>query len=180
MVHPSCHGLVKRCGDSKVRVLYPGIPFETLDGKEATNLCAVRAALANFPCPKCLVPQDLLHVLDQQFTPRTTESMRAVYQAALHAPNKTASETILRDHGLHATEVCLLLYRLPNCLPFSQNFFWSVANSDPYKAWAYDTLHVDDCGKWGKHLWPLVLSVLDELSLKGALSKKWEALFTKF
>jgi hypothetical protein len=34
-------------------------------------------------------------------------------------------------------------------------------------------LHSDDLGKWGKHLWPLVLNVLEEIpGAKGALAKK--------
>ncbi|KAJ7079647.1 hypothetical protein C8R43DRAFT_910083, partial [Mycena crocata] len=37
-----------------------------------------------------------------------------------------------------------------------QNAFWSLEGSDPYDAISYDTLHSDDTGKWGKHLWPLL------------------------
>ncbi|KAF8575048.1 hypothetical protein K439DRAFT_1623878 [Ramaria rubella] len=52
-----------------------------------------------------------------------------------------------------------------------QNAFWFIANSDPYLANSYDLLHADDIGKWGKHLWPLLLEVLGNLKKKGDLSK---------
>lgn len=37
-----------------------------------------------------------------------------------------------------------------------------MANSDPYLAVSYDLLHKDDSGKWGKHLWKLLLDVIKE------------------
>ena len=40
-------------------------------------------------------------------------------------------------------------------------------------AYCYDVLHSDDLGKWGKHLWPLILDVLEEIpGARGALAKK--------
>jgi len=54
-----------------------------------------------------------------------------------------------------------------------QHFLWRYRFSDPYAAYCYDVLHSDDLGKWGKHLWPLTLDVLDSISgAKSALSKK--------
>ncbi|KIJ34500.1 hypothetical protein M422DRAFT_263469 [Sphaerobolus stellatus SS14] len=52
--------------------------------------------------------------------------------------------SILRDIGLH----------------FVENAFWKIHNSDPSAAYSYDVLHTFDLGEWGKHMWPLVLSVL--------------------
>lgn len=54
-----------------------------------------------------------------------------------------------------------------------QNFFWHLRNSCPYRAYGYDTLHADDGGKWGKHIWPLVLDVLGQLGMKGTLTMKY-------
>lgn len=34
-----------------------------------------------------------------------------------------------------------------------QNAFWSIANSDPYEAIAFDRLHANHSGLFGKHLW---------------------------
>ncbi|KAJ7766860.1 hypothetical protein B0H16DRAFT_1661404 [Mycena metata] len=50
------------------------------------------------------------------------------------------------------------------------NFFWLLPNSDPYSANLYDLLHSDESGKWGKHLWPLLLDVLKENGFKGRLT----------
>ncbi|KAJ7887705.1 hypothetical protein B0H13DRAFT_2235087 [Mycena leptocephala] len=138
---PSRNGETVKCGDGIDRVLFPGIPYHSLDGEEACTLCACRAAMANFPCPRCLVPQAELHSLLKEFTLRTTATMRRVYEDALAARNKTEQESLLQFFGLHLTE----------------NFFWSLSNSDPYRSYTYDVLHGDDLGKWGKHLYLLLL-----------------------
>jgi hypothetical protein len=54
----------------------------------------------------------MLHVLlaHQAFEQRTSQSMQNVYQQALHAPTKVASEKIFQTHGLHLSEVCLLRF----------------------------------------------------------------------
>ncbi|KAJ7655900.1 hypothetical protein B0H17DRAFT_1146354 [Mycena rosella] len=56
--------------------------------------------------------------------------------------------------GLHATE----------------NFFWSLPNSDLYSANSYDLLYSDESGKWGKHLCLLLLEVLKANEYKGWLT----------
>lgn len=101
----SHHGETIHCGDGITRVLYPGFLIESLDGEEAAMFCCCRAALANFPCPKCLVPKDQLHHIDRKFKPRTTKSMQQVYQLATDAPSKTQKEFILQNYGLHYTKV---------------------------------------------------------------------------
>jgi len=97
------------------------------------------------------------------------------YKKALAAPTKTAAEAILKDHGLHKIIVCFSIMLSINKfhLNLSKNAFWSIANSDPYRAVSYDTLHSDDIGKWGKHLWPLLLDVLGNLRKKGVYSNKY-------
>lgn len=94
------------CGDSVTRVLYTGIPITSIDGEEACSVSACRAALANFPCPRCLVHKDDLHKITKSFTLRTTETMKQVYDNALSATTNTAREKILQGAGLHLTEVC--------------------------------------------------------------------------
>lgn len=98
------------CGDKVKRVIYPGIPIQALDGEEATWASACQAALANYPCPRCLVQHSDLDKIDKSFTPRTTETMCQVYEDSLVATSKTASENILKAYGLHRTEVRCLLY----------------------------------------------------------------------
>ncbi|KII93190.1 hypothetical protein PLICRDRAFT_121618 [Plicaturopsis crispa FD-325 SS-3] len=156
----SHHGETVRCGDKIPRILHPGIHIESLDGEEASTFCCVRAALANHPCPKCLVHKSKLHELTTTFEPRTTESMRAVFRRAALAGSKAKTENILKDHGLNNVE----------------HFLWKFRFSDPYAAYCYDTLHSDDIGKWGKHLWPLVLGVLTERGCLGRLAKNFKAI----
>lgn len=98
------------CGDLIHRILFPGILIKAIDGKEACSSCAIRNAHANYPCPKCLVHRSQLDQLDQVSPIRTTESMRAIYNEYLAAPNKTAAEAILVKSGLHATKVCHLAW----------------------------------------------------------------------
>jgi hypothetical protein len=49
---------------------------------------------------------------------------------------------------------------------------WDFRFSDPYKAISYDTLHSDDLGKWGKHLWDFLLTVLEDADAKGKVTKR--------
>ncbi|KAJ7347355.1 hypothetical protein DFH08DRAFT_914503 [Mycena albidolilacea] len=154
LLGPAKHGEALSCGDNIQRVCYPGIPVTSIDGEEACSVSACRAALANFPCPRCLVHQNDLAKICKTFPLRTTETIRNVYADAMTAPTKTESERILQSPGLHATE----------------NFFWSLPNSDPYSANSYDLLHSDESGKWGKHLWSLPNDVLKDSGYKGRLT----------
>ncbi|KAL1739937.1 hypothetical protein HDZ31DRAFT_68438 [Schizophyllum fasciatum] len=82
--------------------------------------------------------------------------MREIYQRVLelifascrqrshNAPTATARAEILKNYGLHNVK----------------HFAWDMAHSDPYRALTYDTLHSDDLGKWGAHLWELLLEVI--------------------
>ncbi|KAJ7220258.1 hypothetical protein GGX14DRAFT_515671 [Mycena pura] len=167
-----------RCGDETPRVLFPCIPITSLDGKEADAITGTRAALAHFPCGGCLVRSDQLTQITmggQVFELRTTESMRAVYEAAQSMQRKSAAEAHLQAHGLHAVE----------------NALWDIANSDPYASVSYDLLHSDDLGKFGKKLWPAVQKALNDVGNKGLLTrnmaqvprwpglKHWENVTTK-
>jgi hypothetical protein len=168
-------GDAQTCGDNKVRVAHPGVPFDSVDGEEGCALTTTRAALANYPCPKCLVHHDELHNIDGCFKARTAESMKRVYDNAINAVNKTEAERILQDYGIHKTEVLIDFKSVGRIFTKSrlQNFFWSMAHSDPYRAFCYDKLHSDDGGKWGKHGWPLILKVLGTLRNKGSLTQKY-------
>ncbi|KAH9970785.1 hypothetical protein BGW80DRAFT_1438007 [Lactifluus volemus] len=142
------------CNDGVIRILYPGVLIESQDGEEASYFCACRAATANYPCPKCLVHKSELHCITKSFEPRTSESMRSVLERASQATSKAAKEKILQDHGLHDIN----------------HFLWDFQFSDPYRASSYDTLHSDDLGKWGKHMWPLVFDVLEDRKSLGRLT----------
>ncbi|KAJ7125530.1 hypothetical protein C8R43DRAFT_1146762, partial [Mycena crocata] len=146
------------CGDSIRRVLFPRLPILSLDGEEACTCTATRGSLADFPCPRCLARHDQLHNFSStrlEFPLRTTATMKQVYTQARNERFKGDAEDLLQRHGLHLTE----------------NAFWSLCGSDPYEAVSYDTLHADDSGKWGKHLWPLLQEVLSRSGLKGMITE---------
>ena len=171
---PARTGIALFCADHIARILYPGIPIEALDGEEACAACACRAALANYPCPRCLVHHNQLAEIDKKFPPQTTQTMQQVYLNSQAAATKTAAEDILRNHGLHATEVYQKFHlSVMHLLTVKfQNAFWELHNSDPYKASSYDSLHSADAGKWGKHLWPLDLDVLGQQGMRATLAIK--------
>ncbi|KAJ6451401.1 hypothetical protein C8R45DRAFT_1124863 [Mycena sanguinolenta] len=145
-----------RCPDGVVRIFHPGIMIDSLDGKEAAYFCACRAAKANFPCPKCLVHKSCLHNITGTFKLRTTPTMKAVVVKAMKCKTKTKKADILKGYGLHGVT----------------HFLWNFRFSDPYAAYSYDTLHSDDLGKWGHHLWPLLLEELENIKQKGAFAEK--------
>ncbi|KAJ7639763.1 hypothetical protein DFH06DRAFT_1271790 [Mycena polygramma] len=145
------------CADSIERVLFPCIPILSLDGEEACTCAATRGALADFPCPRCLVRHDQLHNFfsaNLEFPLQTTQTMKDVYEKAKFERFKTVAESMLQQYGLHLTE----------------NAFWALRGTDAYKAISYDLLHSDDSGKWGKHIWPLLLDALADLGLKGMVT----------
>ncbi|KAJ3488350.1 hypothetical protein NLJ89_g11626 [Agrocybe chaxingu] len=152
----SKHGEAQHCADSVIRILFPGILIESQDAEEASYFCACRAASAQHPCPKCLVPHAELHKTRKSFPGRTSESTRVIIRRSARATSKAAKERILQCYGLHEIK----------------HFLWGFRFSDPYKAVSYDTLHSDDIGKWGKHLWPLLLAVLEKHHVKGHLTER--------
>ncbi|KAF7349530.1 hypothetical protein MSAN_01743400 [Mycena sanguinolenta] len=155
--HHASGGRCVPCADGMQRVLFPRLPVLSLDGEEACTCAATRGALADFPCPRCLARRDQLHYFfsnNLEFPLRTTATMKAVYEQAKSERFKGDAEDLLQRHGLHLTE----------------NAFWSLCGSDPYEAISYDTLHADDAGKWGKHLWPLLQEVLAGSGHKGMIT----------
>ncbi|KAK6974255.1 hypothetical protein R3P38DRAFT_2812170 [Favolaschia claudopus] len=129
--------------------------LNSLDGKEAAYFAACRAALANYPCPKCLVSKVDLHRITGGFRLRTSKTMKAVVVKAFSSRTKKEKEDLLKSYGLHGI----------------MHFLWEYRFSDPYLAYLYDTLHSDNLGGWGHHLWPLLLEVLESLKQKGPLAE---------
>ncbi|KAK7013509.1 hypothetical protein R3P38DRAFT_2546174, partial [Favolaschia claudopus] len=64
---PARSGQGIRCPDNLVRVFHPSVFIGSLDGKEAAYFAACRAALANYPCPKCLISKVDLHRITGDF-----------------------------------------------------------------------------------------------------------------
>jgi hypothetical protein len=105
---PSKYGEAVKCGDSIVRVLFPGFIIHAVDGEEAYSTCSCRGVKANHPCPSCLVAKNQLHLLSEKFTSRTQDTMKTIYEQATKASTNRAREQILRDAGLHLVKVCTI------------------------------------------------------------------------
>ncbi|KAF8583578.1 hypothetical protein K439DRAFT_1348293, partial [Ramaria rubella] len=146
---PSKRGETVKCADEIACVFFPGIPIQSLDGEEAVASCATRGASADHPCPCCLVHHDDFHKCTLQGVLCTVKVMHDVYKQA----KKTCTKLKWREYAATWFASCRGLF---------QNAFWFIANSDPHLANSYDLLHADDIGKWGKHLWPLLLEVLEK------------------
>ena len=128
-----------------------------------------KLSLPKMPCPQ---KSPAWHI--GTFEPRTSESMRTVIQNASWAETKTDKEKILQAFGLHDIQVHSnhwVGFAFKNV--YSQHSFWEFWCSNPYAASCYDTLHLDDLGKGGKHMRELLLFVLGDLGKKGELTWKW-------
>ncbi|KAG1841456.1 hypothetical protein C8R48DRAFT_751177 [Suillus tomentosus] len=121
------------------RILVVGIVVRKIssgfDSEESWALTSTRAGLADYPCPN-------------MFEPQTIEGMMQGYHNPIECQTKSGLERILQQNRLHRTF----------------DFFWSLPHLDPYLASSYNKLHADDLGKFGKHLWWLLLSILEDLN----------------
>ncbi|KAJ7146207.1 hypothetical protein C8R44DRAFT_897736 [Mycena epipterygia] len=134
----SVYGDTFRFGDGMRRTGYPGILIESMDFQELAAWLAIRSAAANFPCPKCLVPKLQLSQLTKRFEHRTPAFMEVVLNQARRKHTKGEKEAVLRNSGIHDVKASNVF--------FSFQILWEFANSDPYKATSYDTLHWTDGG----------------------------------
>lgn len=108
-IEASWKGSIFACGDGITRRAFPDVVIESLDGKEACAYCGTRAAQANVPCARCMVPKDQQHAMDAQFTPRTKAVMQTALAEAEAAPNQAQKEKVLRRNGIHDTLVRILI-----------------------------------------------------------------------
>ena len=142
-------------GDAQVHVGHPGILIGSMDGEEVAHWTAVRAASVLHLCPKCLVHQCNLHSLSLSFKKRIIPLMQEALSKAQAAPNATQKEKILQSFGMRDID----------------HFLWKYRFCDPYAAASYDVLHFTDLGKFGKHIWPLLLKVLQDLRVAGQFNE---------
>jgi hypothetical protein len=89
--------------------------------------------------------------------------MQAVFAEAANQRTKEKAQQLLKSYSLRSIKVrasrLLLLYIIPT---LSQNIFWKLGNTDPYRAISFDILHAHHAGLWGDHLWPEVQRLVAE------------------
>jgi hypothetical protein len=109
----SVYGDTFRFGDGVRRTGYPGILIESMDFQELAAWLAIRSAMANFPCPKCLVPKSQLSQLTKRFEHRTPASMEAVLNQARRKHTKGEKEAVLKNSGIQCQGECFLFQFCP-------------------------------------------------------------------
>ena len=67
-------------------------------------MALIRGTNSHFPCPVCLVPSTQMND-GSIHPPRTSESMKEVYDKAAENPSKTEQEELLKKYGLRNVEV---------------------------------------------------------------------------
>ncbi|VDC05924.1 unnamed protein product [Peniophora sp. CBMAI 1063] len=140
-------GAVIECSDDVTRVVHPSVHILSLDAEEASHCNCTRGPMANHPCPKCNVHRKHLgDILSRNHVLRTKDKMREILKKARAMGSTSEAEKLLKKHGLHDVE----------------QFLDDFAFSDAYRAYAYDILHSDDEGKWGKHLYKFIVKVLED------------------
>ncbi|KAG9075920.1 hypothetical protein FRC06_009809, partial [Ceratobasidium sp. 370] len=88
----------------------------------------------------CLTPDNKMHDLAFEAKPQDPKSFLALLKQVADL-NITKSSALLKEQGLQPV----------------QNAFFSLGlRMNIFHALSYDTLHTDDLGQWGKHLWPLL------------------------
>ncbi|KAG8707611.1 hypothetical protein FRC09_001732 [Ceratobasidium sp. 395] len=120
--------------------VFPIVLVVSADYEEQIIMASHRGLKSLKPCIRCNTPGDELHNLEYKFELRDpTEAANLIEKAAAMAP--TRAEKFLRSHSLR---------------PVNNAFFMLGKRTNLYKALSYDTLHNDNLGRWGKHLWPLL------------------------
>ncbi|KAF8971925.1 hypothetical protein BDZ97DRAFT_1901552 [Flammula alnicola] len=148
-------GIWQNCADGIRRWLFPIILILSADYEEQCFMALIRGIGSLFPCPVCLVPQDELSDLLKEFEPRTTTSMKKVYEEAQELgrlKRADAKEAKLKSHGLRDVE----------------NVFWSLENTDVYSAISWDRLHAYHEGLFSDHLWELFKGIVERLGKDSA------------
>ena len=67
-------------------------------------MALIRGTNSKFPCPICLVPLEELSNLSSDFSLRTKENMRKLFQEAQEL-NAAESESLLKSQGIRDVEV---------------------------------------------------------------------------
>ncbi|KZT42297.1 hypothetical protein SISSUDRAFT_1016075 [Sistotremastrum suecicum HHB10207 ss-3] len=149
LVKKSHQGEPIECGDTVVRILFPGIPIISADYEEATTVLINRGVRAKHPDGSCDVLRTQLHDCQHPVRRRTVREMMNALSAALSASTITARDEILKEFGTYIVK----------------NAFWPLKNSDPYLAFCLEILHVLDLGL-AKRIFSLLIEYITGKDVK--------------
>ncbi|KAH9985222.1 hypothetical protein BJV74DRAFT_878709 [Russula compacta] len=114
--------------DGVIRLLFTIILILSADYEEQIE--------GNFPCPICLVPQEMQHDLTRTYPLRSAKDTQKIIQHADELPFGYLKEDLLKSQGLR----------------YIKNAFWLMKHSDINKALSFDRLHAY-AGLFDDHLW---------------------------
>ncbi|KAJ7734783.1 hypothetical protein DFH07DRAFT_870865 [Mycena maculata] len=140
-----------RCGDSRMRCLFPMILILACDFEEACVMALIRGLQALYPCPICYIKAEEQSDTTVVASLRTKQkSQKAVKDA--RKLNAEGREQLLKSHGLRNVD----------------NVFWKVAYSDPHQALSFEHLHSYSSGLWGTHLFDRIKKHAERLPGRAA------------
>ncbi|KAG2142988.1 hypothetical protein DEU56DRAFT_870535 [Suillus clintonianus] len=138
------------CGDMIRRFLWPLILILSADYEEQCVMALIRGLKGKFPCPICLVPQDMQAVFSEEHVLRTNAQSQQTLEITRAASTKKAREAHLKAFSLRDVE----------CV------FWLIRFCDIHHALSWDRLHTS--GLWSDHLWEELHFWLAELGREAA------------
>ncbi|KAG8689331.1 hypothetical protein FRC08_010999 [Ceratobasidium sp. 394] len=130
--------------EAKTWRLFPSVSIISADYEEQITIACNKGVSCLWPCVRCLTPDDKLHDLSFEAKLREPESLLRLLKQ-VESLGVTESKSVLKEQGFRPV----------------QNAFFSLGpRTNVFRALSYDTLHTDDLGRWGKHLWPLLKETL--------------------
>ncbi|TFK66709.1 hypothetical protein BDN72DRAFT_131967 [Pluteus cervinus] len=147
IVEKSYNGAEFTCGDGITRKFYPVVFVLSADYEEQCVMALIRGLNSKRPCPVCLVPGTELADHTKKHPLRSERITQTLIDLADDAETDKAAEAILKAAGLRD------IY----------NTFWVPNLSDPHRALSTDRMHEYAGGLGGRHLWPKIKDVLEEL-----------------
>ncbi|KAG1838877.1 hypothetical protein F4604DRAFT_1691463 [Suillus subluteus] len=100
------------CGDLIRRLLWPIILILSADYEEQCIMALIHGLKGKFPCPVCLVPQDMQSIHTEELALCTSAGSQQVLKTARLAKTKKTRETHLQAFLLRDVEVEGQLFRL--------------------------------------------------------------------
>ncbi|CUA68688.1 hypothetical protein RSOLAG22IIIB_08058 [Rhizoctonia solani] len=131
---------------SKAWRLFPSIFILSADYEEQIIMAGIRGVFCCCPCVRCLIPDEELHNLLFEILLRDPSTLIQLLSEASKL-TMTASREYLKEQGYR---------QVMNC------FLTLGPRTNVFKALSYDTLHTDDLGRWGKHIWPLLKAQIQD------------------
>ncbi|KAG2141316.1 hypothetical protein DEU56DRAFT_755019 [Suillus clintonianus] len=130
------------CGDMIRRFLWPLILILSADYEEQCVMALIFGLKGKFPCPICLVPQDMQAVFSVEHVLRTSAQSQQTLEIARAASTKKArAASTKKSREAHLKAFSL---RDVECV------FW-VWFCDVHRTLSWDHLHAS--GLWSDHLW---------------------------